>query len=160
MPLCYKRNRKPSKKKNLNFLMQIERVRRNIFRYAMQSKVYYNMRKRPACDQNFWTFSYKDIWNQYYLFSCRSWMEKCRSLEESWFIMKNSSEHTKDETTLPFKLSELKYWAWKDKEILSKWTWKHSQYLCFGECSRWQPLLSQQLQPFLPTKNAIFLNKN
>ena len=32
--------------------------------------------------------------------------------------------------------------------------------LCLWECLKWQPLLSQQLLPFLPLKKAICLNKS
>lgn len=121
----------------------------------MQSKVYYIITKRPAYDQTFEHSLTRAIWNQYYLFSCRSWMEKHRSLEKSWFIMKNSSEHTKDKTALHFKLTELKFGAWKWQwDFIKMNTETFTVFLCLLPCLGPQPLLSQGPQLSLPIKKC------
>lgn len=77
----------------------------------MQSEVYYIITKRPAYDQTFEHSLTKDIWNHYYFSVDLEWKSINLYLEESWFIIKNSFEHTKDETALHCKLTELKFCA-------------------------------------------------
>lgn len=117
----------------------------------MQSKVYYIITKRSAYDQTLEHSLTEAIWNQYYLFSCRSWMEKHRSLEKSWFIMKNSLSTPKIKQ-FSISITKFKFGAWKgNRDFIEANTKTFIMCLCLLQCLAPQRLLSQG-PPFLTCK--------
>lgn len=121
-----KQNRKQTKKTNPDSLIQTERQSEETCfdrSDAIKGLLYHN--KEACIWSNFWTFSYKRYLESVLFIFLQILNEKYRFAEEGWFIMKNSSKHTKDKTALHFKQTDFKFYAWKGNEILSKWTQKH-----------------------------------